>query len=301
MEALDGRQLLSGGLTPVPPSTTPIIYNPPINAPASDPSDTDYPSNFSAKAVSPTQVNLSWSGNQGVAGYAVCESIGGSWKEIAWTPNTSFSVTGLKANTSYQFKIGDDFAFGGAYSNVETVTTSEPPALPATPTGLTAKATSSTQISLAWQSVSTATSYLVEEWNGSAFVKLGSVSGTSCTVNSLSPNTTYYYEVAAANAVGTGGLSNYVSALTTPAAPAKFTAAATSTTQITLNWTPVAGATGYEVYYWNGSQYTPLKTVAANVNTFYVTVPSQQTWYFEVAAMNASGVGAFPSYAAATT
>jgi hypothetical protein len=43
VEALDGRQLLSGGLTPVPPSTNPIIYNPPINPPAADPSDTDAP------------------------------------------------------------------------------------------------------------------------------------------------------------------------------------------------------------------------------------------------------------------
>jgi Fibronectin type III domain len=214
VESLDGRLLLSCGLTPVAPSSNPIVYNPPINPPAADPSDTDAPYNFTAKAASTTQINLSWSGNQGAAGYVVCELISGTWKEIAWTPNTSFSVTGLKANTSYQFKIGGDFAFGGAYSNVQTVVTPPPPVVPAAPTGLTAKAASSTQINLTWQPVSGATSYVVEEWNGRSFVKLGTVSGANCTVNSLSPSTTYYYEVAATNSVGTGAFPAYASATT---------------------------------------------------------------------------------------
>jgi hypothetical protein len=87
----------------------------------------------------------------------------------------------------------------------------------------------------------------------------------------------------------------------TPAAPGRFTATAISTSQINLTWTPVAGATGYEVYYWNGSSFQPLKTFAASVTSVNVTTSSHATYYFEVAALNASGVGAFPAYASART
>jgi titin len=298
VESLEGRQLLSGGFTPVPPSMTPRIYNPPIIAPTADPEDYDAPTNFKAVEASPTQVNLSWYGDQGVQGYAVCELISGTWKEIAWTPNLSFSVTGLKPGGTYQFKIGDDFTFGGAYSSVQTVTLT---AAPATPTGLTAKAASSTQINLSWQASSGATSYVIEQWNGSSFVNIGSVTGTSCSIPTLKPSTTYYFEVAAANSAGTSAPTNWVSGLTTPAAPAKLTATAVSTSQISLSWTAVSGATAYEVYYWNGSTFQPLETLTTGTTTVRVSTSVQGTYYFEVAAMNASGVGAFPMYATATT
>jgi hypothetical protein len=70
-----------------------------------------------------------------------------------------------------------------------------------------------------------------------------------CAVPTFKPSATYYFEVAAANWAGTSAQTNGVAGLTTPAAPAKFTATAVSNSQVSLAWTTVSGATAYEVYY----------------------------------------------------
>jgi hypothetical protein len=84
-------------------------------------------------------------------------------------------------------------------------------------------------------------------------VKIGSVAGTSGAVPTFKPSATYYFEVAAANWAGTSAPTNWVAGLTTPAAPAKFTATAVSNLQVSLAWTALSSATAHEVYYWIGS------------------------------------------------
>src|SRR5207237_720654 len=69
---------------------------------------------------------------------------------------------------------------------------------PAAPS-FTARALSTTQVSLSWNSVPGATGYLVDEWSNGGWSQIGSFDGnaTCATVNGLSPNTTYYFDVAA--------------------------------------------------------------------------------------------------------
>ncbi|MBV8128816.1 MAG: fibronectin type III domain-containing protein [Planctomycetaceae bacterium] len=124
--------------------------------------------------------------------------------------------------------------------------------LPAAPS-FTATAVSASQINLTWTGVAGATSYFVDQWTGSAWTQVASLGSgsTSYAVNGLSPNTTYYFDVAASNAAGTTwanyqGATTRAATLTPPAAPA-FTATAVSATQINLTWTGVAGATSYFV------------------------------------------------------
>src|SRR5438094_9313830 len=92
---------------------------------------------------------------------------------------------------------------------------------PTAPTGLTAVATSGSQINLMWMAATDdvgVTGYLVERCQGSgctAFAQIAAVNGTSFSDTGLSPNTRYSYRVRATDAAGNfGGYSNVASANT---------------------------------------------------------------------------------------
>jgi len=93
-----------------------------------------------------------------------------------------------------------------------------PPAIPPTPTGLTATA-GSAQVSLSWNASAGATSYSVYRGttsNGEGNSALASgLSGTSYTDTGLANGTPYFYKVAAVNGAGTSAQSTEVSATPT--------------------------------------------------------------------------------------
>ncbi len=173
--------------------------------------------------------------------------------------------------------------------------------LPAAPS-FTAKAVSATQINLAWTPVAGATSYLVDEWINGAWKQIGSPGSgsTGYAATGLSPNTTYYFDVAASNAAGTTWANSYQSTSTFPAAPS-FTARAVSATQINLAWTPVAGATGYLVNQWINGAWKQICSLGSGSTGYAVTgLSPNTTYYFEVGAPNAAGT-TWASYQSATT
>ncbi|PYS27524.1 MAG: hypothetical protein DMG11_16110, partial [Acidobacteria bacterium] len=107
------------------------------------------PSNLAATAPGSAQINLTWTAstdNVGVTSYLLerCQDAGCStFAQIATPVSTSYSNTGLTANTSYSYRVRATDAAGNrsGYSNVATATT---PVLdttsPTTPSNLTASA-----------------------------------------------------------------------------------------------------------------------------------------------------------------
>lgn len=87
-------------------------------------------------------------------------------------------------------------------------------AAPAVPAGL--KATPAiTSVSLSWTAVTGATSYIIYSGSTSSSLKQSGTSTTaSFTMSNLSPNTNYYYSVAAKNATGTSAQCSPVQATT---------------------------------------------------------------------------------------
>ncbi|MCK9363486.1 MAG: fibronectin type III domain-containing protein [Syntrophales bacterium] len=126
--------------------------------------------------------------------------------------------------------------------------------LPLAPTSLNWVA-GNTQLSLTWPAVSGATGYnIYRRTKGSAGppALFATVTGTLFTDTGLVNGTLYYYyAVAAVNAGGTG--ATYSVDYYTPAPSAKKTLAPTNvavvagSTQATVTWKPVFGATGYDV------------------------------------------------------
>ncbi|HEV7668959.1 MAG TPA: fibronectin type III domain-containing protein [Thermoanaerobaculia bacterium] len=87
---------------------------------------------------------------------------------------------------------------------------------PAAPTGLTATATSQTQINLTWSAVSGATSYTIfrSTTSGGPYTSVGTSATTSFSNTGLACNTTYYYVVKASNGACTSGNSAQAQATT---------------------------------------------------------------------------------------
>ncbi len=114
--------------------------NTPIGSAAADTQPPIAPSNLTAAAASPNQINLSWTAstdNDAVTGYRVerCQNAGCiNFAEIATASDTTFDDTGLTAGTDYTYRVLATDAAGNrsSYSNVAGATT------PATLAGLVA-------------------------------------------------------------------------------------------------------------------------------------------------------------------
>ncbi|HEU5332291.1 MAG TPA: fibronectin type III domain-containing protein [Actinocrinis sp.] len=144
--------------------------------------------------------------------------------------------------------------------------------------------------------------------DGEAVTPVGTVSGatTTFTDSGLTNGKTYFYNVAANNAVGVSPDSNEVSTVpaagaSAPAAPTGLAAAA-GTGSVTLTWNSSAGATGYSVY--RGTAAGGEGTTAVGTSTgagFTDTgLTNGTTYYYKVTANNAVGASGASNEAHAT-
>ena len=176
---------------------------------------------------------------------------------------------------------------------------------PAAPS-FTINALSGTQVSVAWHTVSGASGYLIDEWINAAWRQIGSFGSgaTGCTVAGLSPNATYYFDLAAYNSAGVTW-ANYqgvttIATVRPPAAPS-FTVSAVSSTQINLAWNTVSGASGYLVDQWINGVWKQIGSFSSSATGYSVTgLSASTTYYFDVAAYNSAGA-AWANYQSATT
>ncbi|HEY0706603.1 MAG TPA: discoidin domain-containing protein, partial [Polyangia bacterium] len=182
---------------------------------------------------------------------------------------------------------------------------------PGAPAGLTATA-GNTQVSLAWNSSSGATSYTVKRSTtsgGPYSTVVGGLAGTSYTNTGLTNGTTYHYVVTASNSSGESGNSNQASAtpnLSVPSAPTGVVASP-GNNQVGLTWNAVSGATSYTVKRatTSGGPYTNVGTGLTATSYTNTGLTNGTTYYFVVSASNSAGesgnsgqVSATPSGAA---
>ncbi|MDQ3985704.1 MAG: S8 family serine peptidase [Actinomycetota bacterium] len=179
------------------------------------------PSGLSATAKSSTQIDLAWSDVAGESGYKVERSPNGNskWAQIGTTGQnvTTFSNTGLRASTTYHYRVMATNAYGtSAPSNTAsaqtpsgtTVTPSDDTTAPSTPQGLKAT-TGKGKVSLSWlASTDTGGSglkgYMVFRSTSvtGAFSLVASPSSTSWSDGSVTRGKTYWYYVKAVDNAG---------------------------------------------------------------------------------------------------
>ena len=192
------------------------------------------PSDLSAAATD-AALTLSWSAVTGATSYDVKQ--GESGTVTAVPSGTSHTFSGLTANTAYTLYVRASNSGGTSDWSSTAATT-----LLATPSGLSAAAASTT-ITLSWSAVTGATGYDVRL--GATGDVTAVASGTSHTFSGLTADTAYTLYARARNSSGTSAWAS-VAATTVPPAPSGLSVSAMGTT-ITLSWSAVAGATGYDV------------------------------------------------------
>ncbi|GHV80194.1 hypothetical protein AGMMS49944_19850 [Spirochaetia bacterium] len=183
------------------------------------------PAGVSAAAASSSGITVSWSIVSGAVSYKIYRSNSSSeiFTIVGTSDTTSYSDTGLTANTTYYYTVSANNSVGeSAQSSFVSATTNVAP--PPTPTGVYASAVSSSSsgITVSWGAVTTAAGYRIyRSTESGSYTQVGTVSHptTSYTDTGLSSNTTYYYKVSAYNSGGESTQSSYKSAATLTDAP----------------------------------------------------------------------------------
>ncbi len=188
----------------------------PATATTWDATPPSVPTNLAGEAVSPTQVNLTWTAstdNVGVTGYKIFR--GGV--QIGTSTNTSYSDTTCSAGQTYSYQVSAYDARSNESAKCTAINVTTPDTVPpSTPTGLTATPVSTSRINLAWNASTDNVGVL-----GYKIFRNGEQIATSATPSYADLNcesyTTYIYEVSAYDAASNeSGLSNPAEATTEP-------------------------------------------------------------------------------------
>jgi hypothetical protein len=277
------------------------------------------PSALTAKAVRESEIELAWtSGGNGVVGHLVAFAEGTAapvdCSRDTTSPGlaTSTKITGLKQGTNYSIRIcsfGSNGAVGG--STTLTVKTTSIVVSPSAPDGLMATAQSNAVVALSWQDTSTNESNFEIERaiSGGAFGDRRVLPANSTTYSDagLAASTAYQYRV---RSVNTAGSSNWITASVTtpaapslPAAPSGFTASATSTTQVALNWQDASdNETSFELERAVGAgTFGDRKVINANLTSFADSgLAASTTYRYQIRSTNSAGPSAWVSVSVTT-
>jgi hypothetical protein len=184
---------------------------------------------------------------------------GSSWNRISYYPTGIYDVPRAMAASQDNFgKVYVGFS-GNSFAYGQTLPTNPTP--PGAPTGLTATASSGSEIDLAWTApAGGAASYSVFRGTAaggeSATALVAGVTGVSYADKSVNSGMKYYYEVAAVNVAGQGPDSNEASATavqptvalaaaTGSSTSATVTAGQSATYQLVLNSTNYSGTVNF--------------------------------------------------------
>ena len=158
------------------------------------------PSNFKVSTRKTTSLKLSWKKVSGASGYQVQQKKSNKWTTLKNTTSSAYTVSKLKAGTSYQFRVRTYKTISGKkyYSSWVTLTT---PTKPATVTLSSLKSNKSKQLTVKWKKV-TGTGYQIQYSTSSKFknaktVTVSKNSTTSKTISKLKGKKKYYVRVRA--------------------------------------------------------------------------------------------------------
>ena len=178
------------------------------------------PTGLSATAAAGPQANLSWTdASASETGYKIEKKVGagGTWSQIATVGAsvTSYSdtdVTGGGGGNTYYYRVRAYNATNSGYSNEATVSF----VVPNAPTNLTVADLTNGNVRLSWtDNADSETGFKLQRKTGAAGtwsqVAAPAANATSQDDSGLTPQSVYYYRVAASNLSGDSAWSNEIS------------------------------------------------------------------------------------------
>ena len=266
------------------------------------------------KCSSKTNVsaNLQWNKNRSADGYVLDKYDGSKWVTIkTFTSNadTSFNVTGLKASTTFKFRLRAYKNFGSAkeysaftYLNVNT--------RPYTTTGMKCSSKTNVSANLQWNKNISADGYVLDKYDGSKWVTIKtftSNANTSFNVTGLKASTTFKFRLRAYKNFGSAkeySAYTYLNVNTRPYTTTGFKMKSATKNAITLQWNKNISASGYCIEKWDGSKWVQIKRYTSNANVTYTAtgLKANTAYKFRIRAYKTIGnVNEYSAYSAVVT
>jgi len=260
--------------------------------------------NFTSPSQTWNSITLSWTGQDNVVSYTLqykqsTESTWTTWTPAPGTGATSATITGLAANTAYDFQLTATNENGSATSSTNATTNV---ALPTAPENFTSPSKTPNSVTLSWTAQGNLVGYTLQyrvsgETTWQTYTPAPGTSATSATVPGLAANTTYDFQLTATGAGGsassTVSVTTPVVAPMTPVAPENFGSTAQTLNSVTLEWKSQSSLTSYTLQYrvsgvatWQ--TWTPAPGTNATTATITGLSPST-TYNFQLTATNTNG------------
>ena len=266
------------------------------------------------KCSSKTNVsaNLRWNKNISANGYVLDKYDGKKWvtiKTFTSNANTSFNVTGLKASTTFKFRLRAYKNFGSVkeysaftYLNVNT--------RPYTTTGMKCSSKTNVSANLQWNKNRSADGYVLDKYDGKKWVTIKtftSNANTSFNVTGLKASTTFKFRLRAYKNFGSVkeySAFTYLNVNTRPYTTTGFKMKSATKNAITLQWNKNISASGYCIEKWNGSKWVQIKRYTSNANVTYTAtgLKANTAYKFRIRAYKTIGnVNEYSAYSAVVT
>ena len=260
------------------------------------------------KTQGSTSLTLAWDKNASASGYVIEQYKGGKWTQITKTASNavvSYTVNGLKADTTYTFRIkgyvvSGTTEYSGEYTRLAAKTRI---ANVGTFKGSTV---SGSAVKLDWSKNDKATGYVIEQYKGGKWTALATTKNNTTltfTVKGLASATVYSFRIKSFRTVnGKTDYSEYTSlkAATSFGGVSGLAVKSYTASAITLAWNKNASANGYVVEQYKGGKWVQIAKTASNAVVSYTVngLKADTTYTFRVRAYKtAAGNTIYSEYA----
>ncbi len=246
------------------------------------------------KTQGTTSLTLAWDKNASANGYVVEQYKGGKWTQIAKTSSNAtvtYTVNGLKADTTYTFRIkgyvvSGTTEYSGEYTRLVAKTRI------ANVRTFKGSTVSGSAVKLDWSKNDKASGYIIEQYKGGKWTALATTKNNTTltfTVKGLASATVYSFRIKSFRTVnGKTDYSEYTSlkAATSFGGVNNLTVKSYMASAITLAWNKNASANGYVVEQYKGGKWTQIAKTSSNATVTYTVngLKADTTYTFRVRA-----------------
>ena len=246
------------------------------------------------KTQGTTSLTLAWDKNASANGYVVEQYKGGKWTQITKTASdavVSYTVNGLKADTTYTFRIKGYVVSGTTEYSSEYTRLAAKTRIANVGT-FKGSTVSDSAVKLDWSKNDKASGYIIEQYKGGKWTALATTKNNTTltfTVKGLASATVYSFRIKSFRTVnGKTDYSEYTSlkAATSFGGVSGLAAKSYTASAITLAWNKNASANGYVVEQYKGGKWIQIAKTSSNAVVSYTVsgLAADTTYTFRVRA-----------------